>query len=93
MTKELQKQAINQEYTISLWTERICACQNKNLNVAQWCSENERASKHIHRCRPFIQNLYAFSDKYFITRKLHTMVIGVMIHLHNTLRYSPIMII
>ena len=39
MTKELQ--AINQEHTISLWAERISACRNSNLSVAQWCKENE----------------------------------------------------
>lgn len=32
MAKELQ--AINQEHTISLWAERISACQNSNLSVA-----------------------------------------------------------
>lgn len=39
MTKELQ--AINQEHTISLWAERISACRNSNLSVAQWCKENK----------------------------------------------------
>lgn len=39
MTKELQ--AMNQEHTISLWAERISACRNSNLSVAQWCKENK----------------------------------------------------
>ena len=39
MAKELR--TINQEHTISLWAERISACRNSNLSVAQWCKENE----------------------------------------------------
>lgn len=32
---------MNQEHTISLWAERISACRNSNLSVAQWCKENK----------------------------------------------------
>ena len=39
MAKELQ--AINQDNTIALWAERIAACRNSDLSVAQWCRENE----------------------------------------------------
>ena len=39
MAKELQ--AINQEHTLSLWDERIFACRNSNLSMAQWSRENE----------------------------------------------------
>ena len=39
MAKDLQ--AMNQENTLVLWAERISACRNSELSVAQWCKENE----------------------------------------------------
>lgn len=38
MAKDLQ--AMNQENTVALWTERISACRNSELSVAQWCKGN-----------------------------------------------------
>ena len=38
MVKDLQ--AMNQENTVALWAERISACRNSELSVAQWCKEN-----------------------------------------------------
>ena len=31
---------MNQENTVALWAERITACRNSELSVAQWCKEN-----------------------------------------------------
>ena len=38
MAKGLQ--AMNQENTVALWAERISACRNSELSVAQWCKKN-----------------------------------------------------
>ena len=38
MGKELQ--VLNQENRIAVWGERISACRNSELSVAQWCKVN-----------------------------------------------------
>lgn len=40
MTVRQELQTLNHHEKVSQWAERISACRNSELTVAQWCKEN-----------------------------------------------------
>lgn len=55
MAKALQ--AMNQEKTVAIWAERISACRNSELSVAQWCKENEICIQTYYRWQKKLFNM------------------------------------